>query len=99
PKTASFPKSSALSPVVAKMNSNPQLEIYADDVKCSHGSTTGQIDEDALFYLQSRGINKQDAMELMVIGFANEVLDKIPHPEIKKVIHTEFTVKLNSLMA
>ena len=83
----------------AKMNSNPQLEIYADDVKCSHGSTTGQIDEDALFYLQSRGINKQDAMELMVTGFANEVLDKIPHPEIKKAIYTEFTVKLNRLMS
>jgi Fe-S cluster assembly protein SufD len=83
----------------AKMNSNPQLEIYADDVKCSHGSTTGQIDEDALFYLQSRGINKQDAMELMVTGFANEVLDKIPHPEIKKTIYTEFTVKLNRLMS
>ena len=83
----------------AKMNANPQLEIYADDVKCSHGSTTGQIDEDALFYLQSRGINKQDAMELMVTGFANEVLDKIPHPEIKKAIYTEFTVKLNRLMS
>jgi len=83
----------------AKMNANPQLEIYADDVKCSHGSTTGQIDEDALFYLQSRGINKQDAMELMVVGFANEVLDKIPHPEIKKAIYTEFTVKLNRLMS
>ena len=83
----------------AKMNSNPQLEIYADDVKCSHGSTTGQVDEDALFYLRSRGINKQDAMELMVTGFANEVLDKIPHPEIKKAIYTEFTVKLNRLMS
>ncbi len=83
----------------AKMNANPQLEIYADDVKCSHGSTTGQIDEDALFYLQSRGINKQDAMELMVVGFANEVLDKIPHPEIKKAIYTEFTVKLSRLMS
>ena len=83
----------------SKMNSNPQLEIYADDVKCSHGSTTGQIDEDALFYLQSRGINKQDAMELMVTGFANEVLDKIPHPEIKKAIYTEFTEKLNRLMS
>ncbi len=83
----------------ANMNSNPQLEIYADDVKCSHGSTTGQVDEDALFYLRSRGINKQDAMELMVVGFANEVLDKIPHPEIKKAIYTEFTVKLNRLMS
>ena len=83
----------------AKMNSNPQLEIYADDVECSHGSTTGQVDEEALFYLRSRGINKQDAMELMVTGFANEVLDKIPHPEIKKAIYTEFTVKLNKLMS
>ena len=83
----------------AKMNANPQLEIYADDVKCSHGSTTGQVDEDALFYLRSRGINKQDAMELMVTGFANEVLDKIPQPEIKKAIYTEFTVKLNKLMS
>ena len=83
----------------ANINSNPQLEIYADDVKCSHGSTTGQVDEDALFYLRSRGINKQDAMELMVTGFANEVLDKIPHPEIKKAIYTEFTVKLNRLMS
>ena len=83
----------------ANMNSNPQLEIYADDVKCSHGSTTGQVDEDALFYLRSRGINKQDAMELMVTGFANEVLDKIPQPEIKKAIYTEFTVKLSKLMS
>ena len=83
----------------AKMNSNPQLEIYADDVKCSHGSTTGQINEDALFYLRSRGISKMDAMELMVAGFANEVLDKIPHPDIKKILHTYFTEKLNRLMA
>jgi Fe-S cluster assembly protein SufD len=81
------------------MNSNPQLEIYADDVKCSHGSTTGQIDEDALFYLQSRGINKQDAMELLVTGFANDVLDKIPHPEIKQFIQADFTNKLGRLMS
>ena len=83
----------------AKMNSNPQLEIYADDVKCSHGSTTGQIDEDALFYLQSRGINKQDAMELLVTGFANDVLDKIPHPKIKQFIQADFTNKLGRLMS
>jgi len=99
-KTDGYQLSKAL--VLSKnstFNSKPELEIYADDVKCSHGSTTGKIDEDALFYLQSRGVNKQDAMELMVIGFANEVLDKIPHPEIKKAIYTEFTVKLNRLMA
>jgi len=49
--------------------------------------------------LQSRGINKQDAMELMVVGFANEVLDKMPHSEIKKAVYTEFTSKLNRLMS
>jgi Fe-S cluster assembly protein SufD len=60
----------------ARMNSIPQLKIYEDDVKCTHGSTTGQIDEDSLFYLQSRGINRNNAVNLMVKGFANEVVEK-----------------------
>lgn len=61
----------------AKMNDKPQLEIYADDVKCSHGATTGQLDEDALFYLQSRGIPRSDARLLMLNAFLHEVIDKI----------------------
>lgn len=61
----------------AKMNSKPQLEIYADDVKCSHGATTGQLDEDALFYVQSRGIPRSEARLLMLYAFAHEVFDKI----------------------
>jgi Fe-S cluster assembly protein SufD len=61
----------------AKMNSKPQLEIYADDVKCSHGATTGQLDEDALFYLQSRGIPRSEARLLMLTAFLHEVVDKI----------------------
>ncbi len=61
----------------AKMNSKPQLEIYADDVKCSHGATTGQLDEDALFYLQSRGIPRPEARLLMLNAFLHEVIDKI----------------------
>lgn len=61
----------------ASMNSNPQLEIYADDVKCTHGSSTGQLDEDALFYLRSRGIDPQTAQALMIGGFANQILDEI----------------------
>ena len=58
-------------------NSNPQLEIYADDVKCSHGSTTGQLDENALFYLRSRGIDVRTAQLLLISGFAKEVMETI----------------------
>ena len=70
----------------ALMNSNPQLEIYADDVKCSHGSTTGQIDSEALFYLRSRGISKQKAMELIVSGFAKDIIDHIKNIDIKSYV-------------
>jgi Fe-S cluster assembly protein SufD len=61
----------------AKMDSKPQLEIYADDVKCSHGATVGQLDENALFYLQSRGINKREARLMLMFGFAHEVIQNI----------------------
>lgn len=61
----------------ARMYSKPQLEIYADDVKCSHGLTTGQLDEDALFYLRARGIQKEDAKLLLMQAFTNEVLKLI----------------------
>lgn len=57
--------------------SKPELEIYADDVKCSHGSTTGQIDEEAIFYLQSRGISKKGALKLMINAFAKDALERI----------------------
>jgi Fe-S cluster assembly protein SufD len=61
----------------ARMDTKPQLEIYADDVKCSHGATVGQIDDDALFYLQSRGINKREARLMLMFGFAHEVIQNI----------------------
>lgn len=61
----------------AKMDTKPQLEIYADDVKCSHGATVGQLDDDALFYLQSRGINKREARLMLMFGFAHEVIQEI----------------------
>ncbi|MED5474606.1 MAG: Fe-S cluster assembly protein SufD [Candidatus Neomarinimicrobiota bacterium] len=67
----------------ARIKSNPQLEIYADDVKCTHGSTIGQIDDDALFYMRSRGISEVDAMKILVKGFAGEIIDKI---KIKAII-------------
>jgi Fe-S cluster assembly protein SufD len=61
----------------AKMDTKPQLEIYADDVKCSHGATVGRLDDDALFYLQSRGINKREARLMLMFGFAHEVIQNI----------------------
>ncbi|HZL76616.1 MAG TPA: Fe-S cluster assembly protein SufD [Bacteroidales bacterium] len=61
----------------AKMDTKPQLEIYADDVKCSHGATVGQIDDEALFYLQSRGIDKREARLMLMFGFAHEVIQNI----------------------
>ena len=63
----------------AEMRTQPQLEIYADDVKATHGASTGQLDESALFYMQQRGIDKQKARQLLVGAFMKEVLDKIPH--------------------
>jgi Fe-S cluster assembly protein SufD len=61
----------------ASINSKPELEIYADDVKCSHGSTTGQIDDEAIFYLQSRGLSRKSAINLMINAFAKDALGKI----------------------
>lgn len=61
----------------AHMDTKPQLEIYADDVKCSHGATVGQLDDNALFYLQSRGINRKEARLMLMFGFAHEVLQNI----------------------
>lgn len=62
----------------ARMHTRPQLEIYADDVKCSHGATVGQLDKDAMFYLRSRGIGYEEARFLLMYAFANEVLANIP---------------------
>ncbi len=61
----------------ATMNAKPELEIFADDVKCSHGTTTGQFDEEALYYLQTRGLSKESAQALLMQAFADEVLDKV----------------------
>ncbi|MFT5184120.1 MAG: Fe-S cluster assembly protein SufD [Flavobacteriales bacterium] len=61
----------------ASMNSKPELEIYADDVKCSHGSTTGQFDEEAVFYLKARGISDRNARQMLVQAFVGDVLDQL----------------------
>ena len=67
----------------ATINTKPQLEIWADDVKCSHGATTGQLDEEQLFYLRARGLGKETARAMLLYAFAIDVLDKIKIPALK----------------
>jgi Fe-S cluster assembly protein SufD len=71
----------------ATINSKPELEIYADDVKCSHGSTTGQLDEEAIFYLRARGISEKSARHLMVSAFIGDVLNKVDNTEVLDYAH------------
>ena len=71
----------------ARMYSKPQLEIYADDVKCSHGMTTGQLDENALFYMQSRGIPREEARMLLSLAFMSDVIDHIRVEALKDRLH------------
>ncbi len=78
----------------ATVNSKPQLEIFADDVKCSHGCTIGQLDESALFYMRSRGIPKKEAKALLMYAFANEVLDSVKIPQLKARINKIIAKKL-----
>ena len=78
----------------ATINSKPQLEIFADDVKCSHGCTIGQLDDEALFYLRSRGIPKKEATALLMYAFANNVLESVRIPELKARINKIIANKL-----
>lgn len=71
----------------ATVNSKPELEIYADDVKCSHGSTTGQLDDEAIFYLRARGLSETSAKQLMVSAFIGDVLEKIESQEVLDYIY------------
>lgn len=76
------------------INTKPQLEIWADDVKCSHGCTTGQLDEEAIFYLRSRGISKQKAKALMLNAFAKETLNEVKVDVVKEEIESIIADKL-----
>ena len=78
----------------ATINTKPQLEIFADDVKCSHGCTIGQLDEEALFYLKTRGIPKKEAEALLMYAFANNVLESVRIPELKSRIKKLIAEKL-----
>jgi Fe-S cluster assembly protein SufD len=70
----------------ANIYTKPQLEIYADDVKCSHGATTGRLDEEAMFYLKARGIKEADARILLIYAFATEVTNHISIAAVREYI-------------
>ncbi len=98
-KTNAFQKSNnILLSEKATINAKPQLEIFADDVKCSHGCTIGQLDETALFYMQARGIPEKEAKALLMYAFSNAVIESIKIPELKqritKIIATKLGVNL-----
>ncbi|HZP12611.1 MAG TPA: Fe-S cluster assembly protein SufD [Nevskiaceae bacterium] len=78
----------------AEVNAKPELEIYADDVKCAHGATFGQLDEDAVFYLRSRGLDADAARRLLISAFAHEILDRIDDEAIRDRVTREFEAQL-----
>jgi Fe-S cluster assembly protein SufD len=82
-----------LSPA-AEVDSKPQLEIYADDVKCRHGSSIGRLDEDALFYLRARGLDEGEARDMLTRGFAAEVLDALPVPALGTALATLLATRM-----
>ncbi len=98
-KTNAFQKSNnILLGDKSTINAKPQLEIFADDVKCSHGCTIGQLDETAMFYMQQRGIPKKEAKALLMYAFSNALIESIKIPELKqritKIIATKLGVKI-----
>lgn len=79
----------------AKIDAKPQLEIWADDVKCTHGCTTGQIDKDQLFYLRARGISEHDARTLLLQAFSSDILDEVTIPFLKAKISSLIKTRLH----
>lgn len=79
----------------AKVDTKPQLEIFADDVRCSHGCTVGQLDKNALFYLRSRGIPKEEAQGLMTYAFASDALEQVRIPNLAKRLNAQIARKLH----
>ena len=79
----------------SEFDAKPELEIYADDVKCSHGSTSGSIDFDSIHYLKSRGIPEQEAIKLLINGFLNEVLEKLDDIKLKEFLLKKLESQIN----
>jgi Fe-S cluster assembly protein SufD len=83
----------------ATINSNPQLEIFADDVKCTHGAAVGQLDEEAMFYLRARGLNAKDARDMLIHAYAGEVLERISIPHLRTQVERELFRQLDRDLA
>ena len=79
----------------SEFNSKPELEIYADDVKCSHGSTSGNIDENVLHYLMTRGLSRKDSIQLLIKGFLNEIVEFIKSSSVKKFVEDKLEDQIN----
>ena len=79
----------------SEFNSKPELEIYADDVKCSHGSTSGNVDENSIHYLMTRGLSKKQAVQLLVNGFLNEIIGDIKSNSVRKFIENKIEIQIH----
>ena len=79
----------------SEFNSKPELEIYADDVKCSHGSTSGSVDDNSIHYLMTRGLNKKQAIQLLVNGFLNEIIGDIKSNSVRKFIENKIEIQIH----
>ena len=79
----------------SEFNSKPELEIYADDVKCSHGSTSGSVDENSIHYLMTRGLSKKQAVQLLVNGFLNEIIGDIKSNSVRKFIENKIEIQIH----
>ena len=78
----------------AVINTKPQLEIFADDVKCTHGATVGQIDAEAIFYLRSRGLGLAEARNLLIAAFANEITDRVKFQPLRERLNAQLMTRL-----
>jgi Fe-S cluster assembly protein SufD len=83
----------------ATINSNPQLEIFADDVKCTHGAAVGQLDEEAMFYLRARGLSEKEARDMLIHAYAGEVLERISIPALRGQLERELFRQLDRDLA
>ncbi len=81
----------------ATVNTKPQLEIHADDVKCTHGAAVGQLDKEALFYLRSRGVGEEEARSMLTRAFASQVIDRVRIDWLRKVIEEQLLAGLGAL--
>ena len=81
----------------AEIDAKPELEIYADEVKCSHGTTIGQLDENALFYLRTRGLDRREARRTLTRAFAQTIVTRAPIPQFQAAIGRRVSTRLNAL--